>query len=66
MDPDNLPEGDLKTMDFGGGNSAKPKAWKEIWGSGQGIGVIEKVDTVATYVDRLEREYLAAKKRLLA
>jgi nitronate monooxygenase len=66
MDPDNLPEGDLKTMDFGGGNSAKPKAWKEIWGSGQGIGVIEKVDSVATYVDRLEREYMAAKKRLLA
>jgi hypothetical protein len=38
MDPDNLPEGDLSTMNFGGGNGSKAKAWKDIWGSGQGIG----------------------------
>ena len=38
MDPDNLPEGDVKTMNFGGGEGSKAKAWKDIWGSGQGIG----------------------------
>ena len=68
MDPDNLPEGDLKTMDFGtGANStggAKPKAWKDIWGSGQGIGAVERVEPVAAMVDRLEREYAAARARL--
>ncbi|MEG3164071.1 nitronate monooxygenase family protein [Sphingomonas sp. PB2P19] len=64
MDPDNLPEGDLKTMDFGGGNAAKPKAWKDIWGSGQGIGAVTTVESVADRVDRLEREYRAARARL--
>ncbi len=64
LDPDNLPEGDLKTMNFGDGNSAKPKAWKDIWGSGQGIGVIDKIESVAVRVDRLEREYKAARARL--
>ncbi|MCK8456014.1 NAD(P)H-dependent flavin oxidoreductase [Sphingomonas faeni] len=64
MDPDNLPEGDLKTMDFGGGNGSKPKAWKDIWGSGQGIGAVGKVESVADRVDRLEREYRAARARL--
>jgi nitronate monooxygenase len=64
MDPDHLPEGDLKTMDFGTGNGAKPKAWKEIWGSGQGIGVIDRVEPVAAMVDRLEAQYLAARARL--
>jgi nitronate monooxygenase len=68
MDPDNLPEGDLKTMDFGGGGNkdggSKPKAWKDIWGSGQGIGAVSKVESVADRVDRLEREYHAARTRL--
>jgi nitronate monooxygenase len=64
MDPDNLPEGDLKTMNFGGGNGSKAKAWKDIWGSGQGIGVIDCVESVAVRVDRLEREYQAARARL--
>ncbi len=64
MDPDNLPEGDLKTMDFGGGNGSKPKAWKDIWGSGQGIGAVTEVESVASRVDRLEREYRAARVRL--
>jgi nitronate monooxygenase len=68
MDPDNLPEGDLKTMDFGGGanasGGAKPKAWKDIWGSGQGIGAVTAVESVADRVDRLEREYRAARARL--
>jgi nitronate monooxygenase len=64
MDPDNLPEGDLKTMDFGGGNGSKPKAWKDIWGSGQGIGAVTEVESVADRIDRLEREYRAARVRL--
>jgi nitronate monooxygenase len=64
MDPDNLPEGDLKTMDFGTGNGSKPKAWKDIWGSGQGIGAVREVEPVAARVDRMEAEYRAAKARL--
>ncbi|SFN77593.1 nitronate monooxygenase family protein [Sphingomonas sp. OK281] len=64
MDPDALPEGDLKTMDFGGGNGSKPKAWRDIWGSGQGIGAVTEVESVALRVDRLEREYRAARARL--
>src|SRR3954454_23145093 len=44
MDPDDLPEGDLKTMDFAGGEGAK-KAWRDIWGSGQGIGAIDRVQS---------------------
>ena len=68
MDPDNLPEGDLKTMDFGaasnGERGSKPKAWKDIWGSGQGIGAVTEVEPVALRLDRLEREYNAARARL--
>ncbi len=60
LDPDNLPEGDLKTMNFGGDNGSKAKAWRDIWGSGQGIGVVDAVESVAVRVDRLEREYEAA------
>ena len=64
MDPDNLPEGDLKTMNFGGNEGSKAKAWKDIWGSGQGIGAVHSVAPVADYVDRLEAEYRAAKARV--
>ena len=64
MDPDHLPEGDLSTMNFGGGNSSKAKAWKDIWGSGQGIGVVDKIESVAVRVDRLEAEYKAARAGL--
>ncbi len=64
LDPENLPEGDLKTMNFGGGNGSKAKAWRDIWGSGQGIGVVDKVESVADRVSRLKREYTAAKARL--
>ncbi len=68
MDPDNLPEGDLKTMNFGTGanenGGSKPKAWKDIWGSGQGIGAVMAVESVTVRVDRLEREYKAARARL--
>lgn len=62
LDPDNLPEGDLSTMNFGG--NAGPKAWRDIWGSGQGIGVVKAVESVAARVDRLEAEYRDAYARL--
>lgn len=66
MDPDNLPEGDLKTMNFGSGGNSKAKAWKDIWGSGQGIGAVEVVESVADRVDRLEAEYRIAVAELKA
>ena len=64
MDPENLPEGDLKTMNFGGGEGSKAKAWKDIWGSGQGIGAITEVTDAAAYVAKLKREYMEARQRL--
>lgn len=60
MDPDNLPVSDPSKMNFGtdaSGERAKPKAWKEIWGSGQGIGSIDKVLPAAELIARLKREY---------
>ncbi|CAN7256503.1 NAD(P)H-dependent flavin oxidoreductase [Rhizobacter sp. LjRoot28] len=63
MDPENLPEGDVSTMDFGSGRD-KPKAWKEIWGCGQGIGVLRDVPPAAQLVERLREEYLAARRAL--
>ena len=63
MDPTALPEGDLSTMNFG--SDAAPKAWKEIWGCGQGIGAVKEVVPAAELVARLVREYAAAKARLL-
>ena len=63
LDPDNLPESDPSKMDFGGGESAK-KAWKDIWGCGQGIGAIRQVVPTAELVTRLAREYQAARARL--
>ena len=62
--PDNLPEGDLKTMDFGAGNGAKAKAWRDIWGSGQGIGVIDAIEPAATRIEQLARDYTAARERV--
>ena len=64
MDPDNLPKGDISTMNFGSGGNTEAKAWKDIWGSGQGIGAVKEVQSVGEMVDRLEREYRAAKARL--
>jgi len=60
MDPDNLPVSDPSKMNFGtdaSGERPKPKAWKEIWGSGQGIGSIDKVVPAAELIARLKREY---------
>ncbi len=62
LDPDQLPESDPSKMNFGG--DAK-KAWKDIWGCGQGIGVIDRVVPTAELVARLSREYQAARTRLL-
>ena len=62
MDPDNLPESDPSKMNFGGGGEAK--AWKDIWGCGQGIGAVSKVQSAADYVAQLKREYAEAKAKL--
>jgi nitronate monooxygenase len=64
MDPNNLPKGDISTMNFGSGGNSEAKAWKDIWGSGQGIGAVKEVQTVAEFVDQLEGEYRAAKAAL--
>jgi len=64
MDPANLPEGDLKTMNFGGGEGSKAKAWKDIWGSGQGIGAVTEVASAAAFIEKLKREYQEARSRL--
>jgi nitronate monooxygenase len=66
LDPDNLPVSDPSKMNFGSGGNTDAKAWKDIWGSGQGIGSISEVKSVGDYVDQLEREYLAAKADLAA
>ena len=64
MDPDNLAKGDISTMNFGSGGNTDAKAWKDIWGSGQGIGAVKEVLSVAEFVDQLEAEYRAAKASL--
>lgn len=64
MDPDALPEADPSKMDFGTGGATSAKVWKDIWGCGQGIGVIESVQPTADYVARLRAEYAAARARL--
>ncbi|MDR6815894.1 nitronate monooxygenase [Neorhizobium sp. 2083] len=64
MDPDALPVADPSKMDFDQAVSG-PKAWKEIWGAGQGVGAVKAVVPVAELVDRLESEYRAARQRLV-
>lgn len=64
LDPDNLPESDPSKMNFGSGGNTEAKAWKDIWGSGQGIGAVTKVESVADRVDRLEAEYNQARTEL--
>ena len=61
MDPDNLPESDPSKMNFGGDKS---KAWKDIWGCGQGIGTVSKVQSTADFVGQLKREYAQARASL--
>jgi nitronate monooxygenase len=62
LDPDNLPVSDPSAMNFGGD---KTKAWKDIWGCGQGIGAVTKVQSTAAFVEQLRREYAEAKARLM-
>jgi len=64
MDPDALPAAD-RQMDFSSGAS-KPKSWKEIWGSGQGIAVVKEVVPAAELIERLANEYAAARNRICA
>jgi nitronate monooxygenase len=64
LDPDRLPESDPSQMNFGGGEGSKSKAWKDIWGCGQGIGAVKAVVPAGALVDRLDAEYRAARARL--
>ncbi len=66
MNPDNLPESDPSAMNFGSGGNTEAKAWKDIWGSGQGIGAVSAIDSVADRVDKLEAEYNQARTELTA
>ena len=66
MDPDHLPESDPSKMNFGGGEGSKSKAWKDIWGCGQGIGAVKAVVPAGELVARLAREMRAARDRVLA
>ncbi len=61
LDPDNLPEADKSSMNFGSGGNTDAKAWKDIWGSGQGIGGIKDDPSVEDLVTRLKEEYNQAK-----
>lgn len=64
LDPDNLPVSDPSKMNFGSGGNTKAKAWKDIWGSGQGVGAVKAVESVEDRVARMEAEYKAAKAAL--
>ncbi len=64
LDPDDLPQSDATRMDFGSGGGSRAKAWRDIWGAGQGVGLMHDVPTVAEVVDRLEAEYRSARTRL--
>jgi nitronate monooxygenase len=64
LDPDDLAGIDPTAMKFGSEGSAKSKAWRDIWGSGQGIGVVDRVRAAAELVDLLAGQYAAAKARL--
>ena len=64
MDPDNLPDADKSSMNFGSGGNTKSKAWKDIWGSGQGIGLIEDSPSVGELVDRIKAEFKLAVEEL--
>jgi nitronate monooxygenase len=66
LDPDNLPQADPSKMNFASGGNQDAKAWRDIWGCGQGIGAVKAVESVADRVDRLAAEYEAAKSALAA
>ncbi|MGH8809486.1 MAG: nitronate monooxygenase, partial [Noviherbaspirillum sp.] len=64
LDPDNLPVADKSKMNFGSGGGSKAKAWRDIWGAGQGVGLMDDVLSVAEVMEKLKAEYAAARKRL--
>lgn len=64
LDPANLPESDPSKMNFGSGGNTAAKAWKDIWGCGQGIGAIKARGPAGAYVDKLVREYVEAKQKI--
>ena len=64
LDPKNLPTSDPSKMNFGSGGNTEAKAWKDIWGCGQGIGAVDSIVPAAELVARLKREYAAAKTRI--
>lgn len=66
LDPDNLPQSDPSKMSFGSGGNQKAKAWKDIWGCGQGIGAVKDIPAAGELIDRLAGEYEAAKVALAA
>ena len=63
LDPDNLPAADKDTMNFSSGSSSKAKAWRDIWGAGQGVGSIDDVPAVGDLVERMAKEYEEARNR---
>jgi len=65
LDPDNLPTSDPSAMNFGSGGNTDSKAWKDIWGCGQGIGAIDKVQSTGEFVEKLAGEYAEARERLV-
>ena len=64
LDPDDLPVSDPSKMNFGSGGNMKAKAWKDIWGAGQGVGAVKRIVPVAELVERYKAEYAAARHRL--
>lgn len=64
LDPANLPESDPSKMNFGSGGNTAAKAWKDIWGCGQGIGNIDKVLSTGDLVAKFRKEYETAAKRM--
>lgn len=64
LDPNNLPTADKSKMNFGSGGNTGAKAWKDIWGSGQGIGGIQKIQSVGEVVEELKLQYQAARERV--
>ncbi|OKH82002.1 2-nitropropane dioxygenase [Mycobacterium sp. ST-F2] len=66
LDPDNLPESDASAMNFGSGGNTDAKAWKDIWGAGQGVGSIKERLTVAQLVETLKTQYVEARQDLLS
>ena len=66
LDPANLPESDPSKMNFASGGNQDKKAWKDIWGCGQGIGAVDRIQPAAELTQRLIREYAEARGRIAA